>query len=78
MSEYQFVEKTFLDQLTSMWWDVHDLGPGIPTDPATSFRSRFLEVVLKDIFKESVKRISTTEDGREWLSENQLDSLLLM
>ncbi|MGK0269566.1 MAG: type I restriction enzyme R subunit [Cocleimonas sp.] len=77
MSEYLFVEKPFLEQLAFMGWDVYDLGPGIPKDPATSFRSSFREVVLKDIFKESVRRINTTEDGREWLSESQLDSLLI-
>ena len=77
MSEYQFVEKPLLDQLASMEWDVYDLGEGIPTDPATSLRSSFREVVLSDTFKKAIKRINTTEEGVEWLTEEQLDSLLV-
>jgi len=77
MSEYQFVEKPLLDQLASMGWDVYDLGEGIPTDSVTSLRSSFREVVLSDTFKKAVKRINTTEESAEWLTEEQLDSLLV-
>ncbi|ALZ77327.1 type I restriction endonuclease [Rheinheimera sp. F8] len=76
MSEYQLVEKPLLKQLVSMGWDVTDLGQGVPTDPATSFRSSFREVILQDIFKKAVRRINTTDDGQPWLTDSQLDVLL--
>ena len=76
MSEYQLVEKPLLNQLVSMGWEVADLGLGVPTDPATSFRSSFREVILKDIFKKAVHRINTTDDGQPWLTDSQLDVLL--
>jgi len=76
MSEYQLVEKPLLNQLKSMGWDVTDLGQGVPTDPTTSFRSCFREVILKDIFKAAVRRINTTDDGKPWLTDSQLDVLL--
>ena len=76
MSEYQFIEKPLLTQLSSMGWDVHDLGSGIPSDPATSFRSSFREVVLAEQFKSAVARINAMEDGTEWLTPEQLDGLL--
>lgn len=76
MSENQLVEKPLLNQLKSMGWDVTDLGQGVPTDPSTSFRSSFREVILKDIFKATVYRINTTEEGKPWLTDTQLDILL--
>lgn len=76
MSEYQLVEKPLLNQLDSMGWDVTDLGKGVPTDPTTSFRSSFREVILKDIFKTAVHRINTTDDSKPWLTDSQLDVLL--
>lgn len=76
MSEYKDVERPLLTQLSSMGWDVHDLGSGIPSDPATSFRSSFREVVLAEQFKSAVARINTMEDGSEWLTLEQLDGLL--
>ncbi|EOX3389934.1 type I restriction endonuclease subunit R [Vibrio cholerae] len=76
MSEYQLVEKPLLNQLKSMGWDVTDLGQGVPTDPTTSFRSSFREVILKDIFKTAVHRINATDDGKPWLTDSQLDVLL--
>jgi type I restriction enzyme R subunit len=76
MSEYQLVEKPLLNQLKSMGWEVTDLGAGVPTDPATSFRSSFREVTLKSIFKAAVYRINTTEKGESWLTDSQLDILL--
>lgn len=75
MSEYHYVEKPFLDQLDALGWDVIDQGEGIPVDPAISHRSDFREVVLKDIFKDSVRQLNLTEDGKEWLNDKQLDDL---
>ncbi|MEW6984311.1 type I restriction endonuclease subunit R [Colwelliaceae bacterium 6471] len=76
MSEYKLVEKPLLNQLKGMGWDVTDLGHGVPTDPTTSFRSSFREVILKDIFKTAVHRINITDDGTPWLTDSQLDVLL--
>lgn len=75
MSEYRFVEKPFLTQLEALGWGVIDLGEGIPKDPATSHRTDFREVVLKDIFKQSVSQLNQTEDDQEWLNDKQLDDL---
>ena len=75
MSEYLFVEKPFLDQLDALGWEVIDKGPDIPQDPSKSLRSGFMEVTLKRIFKECVKRINTTDDGQTWLTDKQLDDL---
>jgi len=51
MAERSFVEKPFLDQLASLDWQVIDQGPGVPMDPAESFRTSFREVILKGIFR---------------------------
>lgn len=75
MSEYSYVEKPFLDQLKALHWDVIDQGVGIPTDPTKSLRTSFREVLLKDIFFKSVRAINTTEDGKEWLTDKQLEQL---
>lgn len=72
MSEYKDVERPLLTQLSSMGWDVHDLGSGIPSDPATSFRSSFREVVLAEQFKSAVHRINAMEDGTQRLTPEQL------
>lgn len=76
MSEYAFVEKPFLDQLTSLGWTVVDQGAGaIPSDPGASLRRSFREWLLPDVFREAVRSINTTDDGRPWLTERQLDEL---
>lgn len=75
MSEYLFVEKPFLDQLTALGWQVIDQGTGVPTDPTKSRRTSFREVILKDIFRDSVRAINLTSDGRAWLTDKQLDEL---
>lgn len=74
MAEYSNVEKPFLDKLKSLGWDIIEQGFGIPQDPSVSHRSTFKELTLKDIFKESVKKINTWE-GQEWLTDKQLDDL---
>ena len=76
MSEYHHVEKPFLDQPAALDWHVVDQGTGIPTDPAKSCRTSFREVILKDVFSQSVRAINTTEDGQEWLTDKQLEELL--
>ena len=75
MSEHAFVEKPFLDQLQQLGWNVVDQGPGVPTDPAKSFRTSFREVALRDIFKQSVRAINLTASGQPWLTDKQLDDL---
>lgn len=75
MSEYSFVEKPFLDQLAALGWTVIDQGPGIPTDPTKSLRTSFREVTLREEFDRTVRAINTTDDGRPWLTDKQLDDL---
>jgi type I restriction enzyme R subunit len=69
MSEYQFVEKPLLNQLASMGWLVIDQGEGVPKNPATSLRSTFREVILKETFIQSVKAINS------WVTDKQLEQL---
>lgn len=75
MSEYKFVEKPFLDQLSALGWIIIDQGEGIPGDPAISLRTDFREVTLKEVFKDSVRAINTLDDGSEWLTDKQLHEL---
>ena len=76
MAEYINVEKPFLDKLRHLGWQVIDQGLGVPQDPTKSLRQNFKQVVLPNIFKESIKAINKTADGREWLTDKQLDELL--
>jgi type I restriction enzyme R subunit len=76
MSEYDYIEKPFLDQLAALGWQVLDQGSGIPQDPAASHRTHFREVLLPSIFRDSVRAINTTADGQPWLTDKQLDELL--
>lgn len=75
MSECSFVEKPFLDQLAALGWAVIDQGAGIPTDPSKSLRASFREVTLRQEFQQTVRAINTTDDGRPWLTDKQLDDL---
>lgn len=74
MAEYTNVEKPFLEKLHSLGWDIVEHGFGIPQDPGKSYRSNFKEITLKEVFKDSVKRINKV-DGNEWLTNKQLDDL---
>ncbi len=76
MSEYTYVEKPFLDQLTTLGWEVIDQGIGIPQNSTVSGRDSFREVVLAKRFCDSVRRINTTDDGQTWLTDHQLEELL--
>jgi type I restriction enzyme R subunit len=76
MSEYLHVEKPFLDQLGTLGWTVVDQGHGfIPWDPAASLRQSFREWLLPEVFRNCVRCLNRTADGKEWLTERQLDDL---
>jgi len=76
VSEYLHVEKPFLDQLAALGWTAIDQGVGvIPSDPAQSLRASFREWLLPEVFRSSVRAINTTEDGKPWLTDRQLDEL---
>lgn len=76
MSEYLHVEKPFLDQLEKLGWTIIDQGQGmIPSEPAMSLRANFREWVLPEIFRETVRALNLTEDGKPWLTYRQLDDL---
>lgn len=76
MAEYKNVEKPFLDKLEQLGWKVINQGMGVPQDPEKSLRHTFKEVVLPQVFKDTIKSINITDDGREWLTDKQLDELL--
>ena len=76
MAEYINVEKPFLDKLRLLGWDVIDQGIGIPQEPAKSLRANFKQVVLPEEFKKAIKKINTTSDGSEWLTDKQLNEIL--
>ncbi|HEY5123663.1 MAG TPA: type I restriction endonuclease, partial [Ignavibacteria bacterium] len=75
MAEYINVEKPFLDKLRQLGWQVIDQGLGVPQEPEKSLRNNFKEVVLSDVFKQSIKKINVTDDGREWLTDKQLNEI---
>ena len=76
MSERSFVELPFLDQLASLDWKVVDQGPGVPTDPAKSFRTSFREVILEGVFRQSLQDINRTDQGQPWLTDKQIEDLI--
>ncbi|MEA3436726.1 MAG: type I restriction endonuclease, partial [Thermodesulfobacteriota bacterium] len=76
MSEYSNVEKPFLEKLETLGWEVIDHGAhGIPQSPEKSLRNIFNDVVLEDVFRETVRKINVTEDDKEWLTDKQLDEV---
>lgn len=76
MAEYINVEKPFLEKLKQLGWNVIDQGIGIPQDPDKSLRRSFREVVFEGEFKKAIKAINKTVDGHEWLTDDQLDTVL--
>ncbi len=76
MSEYLHVEKPFLDQLRTLGWTVIDQGQGfIPSDPAASLRAGFRQWLLPQVFRDAIRSINLTADGKPWLTDRQLDDL---
>jgi type I restriction enzyme R subunit len=76
MAEYINIEKPFLDKLRQLSWQVIDQGMGVPQDAAKSLRNNFKEVILPGVLKQSIKAINKTVDGREWLTNRQLDEVV--
>jgi len=75
MPEYRDVEKPFLDQLRALGWEVIDQGTGMPEDPAASERAGFRDVLLQGRFQRAVRAINRADDGREWLTDTQLEEV---
>jgi type I restriction enzyme, R subunit len=75
VSEYTEVERPFLEQLATQGWTIIDQGTGVPQDPAPSLRENFRQWLLPDVFDEAVRTINRSDDGRSWLTDNQLDDL---
>ena len=75
MAEYTNVEKPFLDKLQALGWRIINQGSfGIPKDPASSLRSSFKEVTLKEEFIKGVHEINTV-NGKQWLTNKQLEDI---
>ena len=75
MSEYTEVERPFLQQLAELGWTVIDQGTGVPQDATPSLRRNFRQWLLPDVFDSAVRAINHTDDGREWLTNRQLEDL---
>ncbi|GAB4052795.1 type I restriction endonuclease subunit R [Spirosoma litoris] len=75
MSEYLHTEKPFLTQLHDLGWTVTNQPAGIPVNPTKSDRSSFKEVSLKEVFKQSLYAINTTDRGQSWLTDAQLEAI---
>ncbi|WP_238985381.1 type I restriction endonuclease subunit R [Nitrosococcus halophilus] len=76
MTEYLHVEKPFLVQLDALGWQVINQGQGtIPSDPAKSLRLSFREWLLPKVFRDAVRALNLTPEGKPWLTDRQLDDL---
>ena len=76
MSEYLHVEKPFLEQLGTLGWTVINQGQNfIPSDPTQSLRTNFREWILPQIFRDAIRSINLTPNGKSWLTDRQLDDL---
>ncbi|MFM2073883.1 MAG: hypothetical protein RJB34_188 [Pseudomonadota bacterium] len=75
MSEYTEVERPFLQQLAELGWTIIDQGAGVPQDVTPSLRANFRQWLLPEVFDRAVRTINRTDDGREWLTDRQLEDL---
>ena len=75
MSEYTEVELPFLQQLATLGWTIVNQGSGVPQEAAPSLRSNFRQWLLPGVFDPAVRNLNRTDDGREWLTDRQLDDL---
>ncbi|MGY1456092.1 type I restriction endonuclease subunit R [Streptomyces sp. SS8] len=71
--EYEYVERPLIEQLKAMGWQhLRGAPPGSPE----SGRDGYADAVLAGRFREAVRRINLTDDGRPWLTPEQLDRVL--
>ena len=75
MNEYTEVEQPFLRQLAAQGWTVIDQGSSVPQAAAASLRESFRSWWLPGVFRDAVRAINRLPDGREWLTDRQLDDL---
>ena len=75
MSEYSEVEQPFLEQLESLGWQTIDQGQDIPSDPSKSLRHNFRQWLLPEIFAQKVRKLNINNDGKQWLTDKQLQDL---
>jgi type I restriction enzyme R subunit len=63
-----------MDQLEQLGWETvrHS---GVPKTPQSSFRQDFRDVILKDVFFQSLQTINTTPEGIPWLIPGQLEEI---
>lgn len=77
MSEYAHVERPLLTQLEGLGWTVIDQGCRIiPQDPTASLRNSFRDLILPQVFRDSVRALNRLPDGQDWLTERQLTGLI--
>lgn len=67
LDEYTHVERSFLDQLAGLGWDILELQ--MQQQPEQSFRNSFSEVVLKPKLREALIKINP------FLTDSQVDEL---
>lgn len=75
MSEYTEVEQPFLAQLDALDWKSINQGEGVPQDPTKSLRYNFRQWLLPDVFSKAISTINTTNEGKPWLTNKQLQDL---
>lgn len=86
LDEEHYVENPFLDHLQKLGWKIYRQNKDNPEDvkeitsfnqgfepiygKSTKFRESFREVILKDVLKESIKRINP------WIEEDQINEVV--
>ena len=68
-SEYEHVERPFIEQLEAMGWRYT---PGDTGDPAATGRESFGEVFLLDDLRAALRRINLNPEGAEWLDQGRV------
>jgi type I restriction enzyme R subunit len=68
IDERNYVEKSLLDQLVGLGWEIIDLDSS--QRPEDSYRQNFAEVVMLPVLREQLKEINT------WLEEAQVEEVI--
>lgn len=70
-SEYSFVEKPFMDQLSAVGWKTLSLTDSQKHDPESSYRTSLSEVIIVSEFRSALLRLNP------WLTDAQADDLVM-